>query len=344
MSGIQREQYREILHTLATSAFTTTVLEAALDLDVFSKLQGRSATIEETAALWGMAPPSARAIAQYLCFLGLLTYSGGKLSNAPLVETQLVGDPLTREMIHSACRQQRHTADDLKEKLLHPMPLNWYQMRDEGRKPEETDLPEDFYERFDEVRVRSGEDLALQYDFAEHSCLMDVGGASGGWCLGIRSRFPHLRCIVFDIPLACEVAERKFAEAGQTEYLTPIRGDFFSQDLPQTADVVLLANVLHDWTVEDDRRILRNVYQALPAGGVVLVRESFIQDDWTGKGSAIPAIQAFAVLGAQDKCGWQPTYCEMETLLKEEGFTRIECRHNLVVGQKVGILSKEDGS
>lgn len=334
MSEIPREQYGEILYTLATSGNTSTVLEVALDLDVFSKLQGKSATIEEVGTLWGMASPSTRTLAQYLCFMGLLTYREGKLSNAPLVEIRLVGDPMTREMIHSACRQPRHTADELKEKLLQPTPLSWYQMRDEGKKPEETNLAEGFYERFHELRIRWGEELALQYDFTKHKILIDIGGASGGWCLGIRNKFSHMRCIVFDIPLACKVAERKFAEAGQADYLSTTTGDFFSQDLPPDADVVLLANVLHDWTIEDDRRILRNVNEALSADGVVLVREFFVQDDWTGLGSSLPAGQAFAVLGAEGKCGWQPTYSEMETLLKEEGFTQTERRHNLVIGKK----------
>jgi hypothetical protein len=307
MSENHREQFGEILYTLATGGGMSTVLEVALDLEVFSKLNGKSVSIDQASILWAMAPPSARALAQSLCFMGLLTYKEGQLANSPLAQTQLVEDAAIREMIHSACRRPQLTAEKIKERLLQPKPLNWYQMRDEGKAPEETDLPEDFYEALHELRIRWGEELATQYDFSKHQTLLDIGGASGGWCLGVRKKVSHLRCIVFDIAPACKVAEKKISEAGQQEYITTATGDFFSQDVLPDADVVLLANVLHDWTIEDDRRILHNVYQALPADGVILVKEFYVQDDWTGAGSAVPAGQALAVLGTEGQCGWQPT-------------------------------------
>ena len=99
---------------------------------------------------------------------------------------------------------------------------------------------------------------------------------------------------------------------------------------------MLLANVLHDWTIDDGRQILRRVRAALPEGGTVLVKEFFIQDDWSPTASTVGVGQALMGLGSPGKSGSQPTYSEMEHLLKEEGFSYTERRHNLVIGRKAG--------
>jgi len=40
------------------------------------------------------------------------------------------------------------------------------------------------------------------------------------------------------------------------------------------------------------------------------------------------------VNGEQDKCGWQPSFGEMESLLAEEGFTPAGRAHNLVISHR----------
>lgn len=325
----------ERVYTLATSKDISTVLEIALDLDVFAKIKSRSVTIEEASALWGMPVPSARALGQFLCFMELLLYRDAELSNSPLTEAELVDNPMAQGLVHSACRTEGTAVSELKERLLTPKPLNWYQMRDEGKKPGEVDLPESFYAGFHDLRIRWGTELASQYDFGRHKVLLDVGGASGGWCVGVREKFPHLYCMLFDIPTACQAAG-KLMPTGHREYVEAVVGDFFSNELPSGADVILLANVLHDWTIGDDRQILRKVHNALPGGGTVLVKEFYVQDDWSPTASVVGVGQALMVLGSPGKSGWQPTYREMEQLLREEGFVTTERRHNLVIGRKAG--------
>jgi len=42
-----------------------------------------------------------------------------------------------------------------------------------------------------------------------------------------------------------------------------IEGDFFNDQLDDKVDVVLLANILHDWNQKDGLQILRKVYNSL---------------------------------------------------------------------------------
>ena len=52
--------------------------------------------------------------------------------------------------------------------------------------------------------------------------------------------------------------------------------------LPGGHDVHLFSNVLHDWDETVVRRLLQASARALPAGGLVVVHEAFLNADKTG--------------------------------------------------------------
>ena len=55
-------------------------------------------------------------------------------------------------------------------------------------------------------------------------------------------------------------------------------GDFFKDPLPK-ADVFTMGHILHDWDLAEKKVILRKAFEALPAGGALIVYESIIDDD-----------------------------------------------------------------
>ncbi|RKZ90743.1 MAG: hypothetical protein DRR19_09180 [Candidatus Parabeggiatoa sp. nov. 1] len=162
---------------------------------------------------------------------------------------------------------------------------------------------------------------------------MDIGGATGGWCIGIRKQNPHLNCIIFELAPVCQIAQQFIDECGEQEHIKTVAGNFFNDELPDTADIILLANILHSWNEIDCRKILTNIFQALKMGGTVLVKEFYAADDWSG--SVWAAYHALTVLGQGEKTGWQPSYGEMSLILKNTGFSQIEQRKELVIGKKL---------
>ena len=334
MSESQKQPKLNDLFEIATSKINSVMLEIALDLDVFVKLKDKEVSLEEAGALWGMPVTSARVLGQYLCGMGLLRYENGKLSNAPLTRAYIIDDPVGKVMINTwQLFSKGSNLEEIKQKLMNPEPLLWYKIRDEDENPFDTKASDSVYnESRQRWNILIGEGVAAEYDFTDHRLLLDIGGAIGGWCIGIRNHNPHLRCVVFDLPPVSEHAQRIISESEHAGHIDVVGGSFFSDELPEDVDVVLLANILHDWTVEDNREILRKILHTLPAGGVLLVWEEFLEDDWSG--SVIPATHAFSVLGSEGKSGWQPAYGEMESLLQEEGFVEVKRRTNLVIGKK----------
>jgi len=74
---------------LAAGKVVGAMMEWVIELDLFTKLAGRSWSVAELASLLGLPSLSARMVAQFLCREGLLVYGGGRLSNAPVVEAFL---------------------------------------------------------------------------------------------------------------------------------------------------------------------------------------------------------------------------------------------------------------
>lgn len=337
--SIEEEQFLDKVRRLAAGKMTSSTLELAFELDVFGKLEGKEVTLDELAALLGLPWSSARMLAQFLCREELLVQRDGKLSSARWVEPNLVGDAVEGRAIRRIL-QVDLPMEALKHRLFHPPVLHWYQIRDEGEIVDTSSMVDQkaegwfasFQTNTHPMRIQWGEDLAGRYDFSAHHTLLDVGGGTGGWCVGVRRHNPSLRCRVFDLPEVQEIAEEKLAADGETEQVEFVPGSFFSDELPSGADVVLLASVVHNWTPEDGRTILGKVFDALEPGGTVLVHEYFFEDDWTGTMEAV--FEAFVLLGPEGRSGWQPTYQEAEDLLTEAGFIEPERRHNLVIARK----------
>lgn len=42
--------------------------------------------------------------------------------------------------------------------------------------------------------------LASKFDFSKYSSLVDAGGAGGDLCIEVAKKYPHMKCITFDLP------------------------------------------------------------------------------------------------------------------------------------------------
>lgn len=146
--------------------------------------------------------------------------------------------------------------------------------------------------------------VVAAFDLSRFHRLVDLGGASGHLAAAAKQRYPHLETIVFDLP---EVA-RIFPN------VTP--GDFFADPLPE-ADLYALGRILHDWSEEKIHRLLRRVYEALPAGGGLLIAEKLLVD-------LAAHMQSLNMLIVTE--GRERTAEEYAELAKAAGFSSVESR------------------
>ena len=100
-----------------------------------------------------------------------------------------------------------------------------------------------------------------------------------------------------------------------------IAGDFFRDSLP-AADLFAFGRILHDWSEEKVRFLLKKVWDRLPPGGALLIAEKLLNDDKSGP---IPALmQSLSMLVCTE--GKERSLAEYAALLREAGFGQIEGR------------------
>ena len=160
------------------------------------------------------------------------------------------------------------------------------------------------------------EDVLDAYNLSPHTCHMDVGGGNGTFLRAVAARHPELKLKLFDLPAVADTARHSFAAAGLGARAEVHGGSFLSDPLPTGADVISLVRIVHDHDDENVLALFRNVHDALPAGGTLLLAEPMAEEDASdpiteayfgfyllamGSGRARPASQLSVMLS---KCGF----------------------------------------
>lgn len=161
-----------------------------------------------------------------------------------------------------------------------------------------------------------GQALAKKLDLSSHKHLLDIGGGSGIYACSLCAHHPQLHATVFDQAPVDRIARRCIGDRGFTSRVEVSAGDMFKDTLPGDCDVHLFSNVLHDWGVNEVRELLRISHRALPADGLLIIHDAFINADKTGP---LPVAEYSALLmhSTQGKCY---SVGEYAALLRETGF------------------------
>jgi ubiquinone/menaquinone biosynthesis C-methylase UbiE len=143
--------------------------------------------------------------------------------------------------------------------------------------------------------------------------LLDVGGGVGVLAELLLAEYPKLEVLLLDRPEVLAQAEIRLDDR-----LHFVPGDLF-EPWSVTADVSVLARVLHDWDNERAVIILRNVRAALPVGGRVFVVEMLVSDD--GSFGGLCDLHLLMATGGRER-----TAEEYEFLLRQAGFEPVAVR------------------
>lgn len=310
------------LFQILSGIYASKTLGAAVELNLFTKIAESGATFEEVAAMLDLELRPAEMLVSGCAALGLLERREGRFYNSALSEKYLIaGKPeYFGSMVLMANQRVYQPWLRLTDALKTNRALTW------GDKPglfealsSNPDQQQMFTQGMHAVSLRSGTSMANALDLSKYRCLMDVGGASGAFCIEAVRHCPTLRAIVFDLPSALEVAHQKIDEAGFLDRIETIPGDFFLEELPKGSDLILLSMILHDWPPGKNITILHKCFDALEPGGSIIVSELMMDDDKTGPLAA--AMMSLCML--IDTEGRNYTWSEYTAWLKEVGFTDV---------------------
>jgi 3-hydroxy-5-methyl-1-naphthoate 3-O-methyltransferase len=299
------------------------VLAAALEFELFTRLDRRGdATIEEIADELGIAVRPARMLLAGAVSLGLLDRRADRYLNTPLASEFLVTGKryYFGDLIRFTDRREYSAWGRLEWAIRNNKPTTW----DSDAAPTVFDgegmVNDLFWNALYSGAMFTARALALSVDFSGFRRLLDVGGGSGAFCIEITSHYPGLTASVFDQPFVCGLADKAISDADATARVDTVPGDFWTEQLPGGYDVMLLSNVLHDWSDEQNRVLLAKAHEALEPGGAVVIAETFVDDDRTGPIAG--AVYSLNML-IETTDGENYTRAEYESALADVGFSDI---------------------
>jgi hypothetical protein len=120
--------------------------------------------------------------------------------------------------------------------------------------------------------------IAEKFPWDRHQRIVDVGAAQGCVPVQVALRHPHISGGGFDLPPVGPIFDEYVASFGLGERLRFHPGDFWSDPLPDS-DVYVMGHILHDWNLEEKHSLLHKAYDALPAGGALVVYDAIIDDE-----------------------------------------------------------------
>ena len=323
---------------MIAGSWVTKTLESAAELNLFTELSTMDGgTIADVAGALGIERRPAELLLTACTSLGLLTKSADRFTNSPLAEEFLVrGKPNDLNDFIGFMSYEYGAWSRLSDALRTNRPTSWNvevdEKHDEVLDPE---VAERWHNAMFPLSTFTADALGEAYDFAETTRLLDVGGGTGVFDISLCDAYPHLHATIYEVPVVAEIATKQIAERGLADRIAVVSGDFLTEDLPTGHDAVLLSGVLHNWDPPTGRTILRKVHEALAPGGVVMICESFVDDDLTGP---MPAAMMSLNMLVKTAGGRNYTVAENSEWLEEAGFTDIKLVPFTGFARATGVL------
>jgi precorrin-6B methylase 2 len=257
-------------------------LLSAVEMGVFTELARGPEPFDALRGRLGLHPRAARDFLDTLTALGFLVREGDRYANAPDADLFLdrrkpsyVGG-----MLEMANARLYPFWGHLTEALRTGLPQN--EVRTGGPGLFETLYADparlgDFLRAMTGISHGANMTIARALPWASYASFVDVGTAQGDLAVQIALAQPHLQGIGFDLPEVAPFFEEYAAAHGVAQRVRFVPGSFFEQALPQ-ADVVLMGHILHDWDLPTKRMLIAKAYDALPAGGALVVDDTLIDD------------------------------------------------------------------
>jgi hypothetical protein len=258
-------------------------LLSAIELGLFTELAGGPRPFSEICGRLGLHDRSARDFLDALVALGFLRRTDDRYSNS--AEAQLFLDRNKPSYVGGILEMANERLypfwGHLTEALRTGQPQNELKMGTPG-------LFETLYA--DPVRLKlflaamtgishaANLTIARNFPWKDYRTFVDVGTAEGDLAAQIARANPHLQGMGFDLPEVASIFDQYVKGLNVADRLKFVAGSFFEHDLPR-ADVVLMGHILHDWDLPTKKMLIKKAFDAVPAGGALIVYESIIDDD-----------------------------------------------------------------
>ncbi len=249
------------------------VLLTALDLHVFTVMDKKSWTIKGLAKALHVSERGLDVLCRNLASAGLLRKQGLRYHSAKFAQQFLNRhSPYYRGAYLQLMRRQWDDWNYLTQAVRTGNPV-------ESKEPETAEYRQAFSWAMHERSMKSARQVAKQLDLKKATTLLDVGGGPGTYALEFLAQNSKLMATVLDRPAALDVAKEIAKPLKQGQRLSYQAGNFLSDPIHGTYDVIWISNVIHIFSPATNKKLFRRLRSHVNPGGHILIQDTFLQDN-----------------------------------------------------------------
>jgi hypothetical protein len=308
-----------ILMQMGMGFIVSQAISVAAKLYIADHLKDGAKTVEQIAEATQTDAPSLYRLLRALTAVGVFSIDAeNRFSNTPVSELLRSDHPESlRGIVHMMCDREHWMAHgnlfqsvktgEIAFEHTFGMPPFPYL----AQHPEAGKIFDDAMTSFSSGIAKA---VAAIYDFSGAETIADIGGGHGILLSTIIGANPQAKGILFDQPQVVAGAGNLLAEAGVSERIEVVSGNFFAE-IPVTADIYLMKHIIHDWNNEQSVSILSNLAKTAPAGSKLLLVESVVEEDNSPSMSKVMDLNMLVMTGGKER-----TATEYAALFEKTGF------------------------
>jgi SAM-dependent methyltransferase len=150
--------------------------------------------------------------------------------------------------------------------------------------------------------------------------VLDVGVGGGAWSMPFARRDAQSTITGFDLPKVLPESKDIIGGAGLSSRYRFVEGNLLDADFGTDAyDFVILGNMCHGLTAEQNRDLFKRLHRALAAGGQLLIADMIPNEDRSGPPFPVLFAVNMFVMGGEDVY----TLSEYKAWLKDAGYREV---------------------
>ena len=314
---------RDVLDEIEFGLVKATVLKAAVELEIFTRIAEGHHTVPALSRIGGTNERGTRVLLDALCFIGLLTKQHTEYRLSPTAEAFLVkgkpsyyGDAILGDYAWDARGQ-------LSKLLRTGKPL----------------LPAAFSDAFEAMwagaaasnladwqrQIESAnafwDKVGVAVENLKTLRVLDVACGSALLSFALAKRFPIVRATAMDRPMVLPYVKQIAEALGVSSQVTLQAGDALNLDLrAESFDLILFGNITDYLSPEQNIGMFRKAYEALAPNGRVVIAAPIADDDHKGPGQ-VPMAGIDMLLFSPE--GDVYTFVEYRGMLETAGFSEV---------------------
>lgn len=306
----------ESLLKIARQFMESRIFLSAVEMDIFTLLDGKRATAEELAGSLNADLRGLTILLDALAAMGLISKQ--------------------QDFYQCSSNTASFLSDKRNQSLLpmlrHLVHLweSWSNLTNKVKKPDSDNLPHPAVQDNNELHAFIGamhvvgkplaQKIAAVVQPGKAKNLIDIGGASGTYTIAFLKAAAEMKATLFDRSMVIPIARERLIKSGMLDRVNLVAGNFYKDELPGGHDLALLSAIIHQNSPAENIELFRKASRAMVPGGRIIIRDHVMEPDRTvPREGAIFAVNMLV----NTEGGGTYTFDEIKEWLGQAGFVKI---------------------